>query len=81
MPGMAKHGSCHGAQPAGAPPAGENDCCKKGHTLCENACQTAAVLRVVLPAPAPRPFQEQTSALQERSLPLFVLAIDHVPLS
>jgi hypothetical protein len=81
MPGMAKPGSCHGAQPSSPPPTGENDCCKKGHALCENACQTAAVLRVALSAPVRQPFHGQAAVPQERSLPLFVLTIDHVPLA
>jgi hypothetical protein len=82
MQGMPKAGACHsGASGHGAPPAGENDCCKKGHALCENACQTAAVLHVVLASPGRLPFEERTPSPEDRSLPLFVLAIDHVPLS
>jgi hypothetical protein len=82
--GMPKAGTCHsGASHPGAPPAQENgnDCCKKGHALCENACQTAAVLHVVLASPGRQPFHGQAAVPQERSLPLFVLAIDHVPLA
>ncbi len=85
---MAKPGSCHGLRHAPhaphapqAPLPGEDDCCKGGHTLCEQGCQTAAVLRVDLPAPVVLSFQEQTSSPVDRSLPLFVLAIDHVPLA
>jgi hypothetical protein len=82
MQGMPKAGTCHsGVSGHGAPPAGENDCCKKGHVLCENACQTAAVLRVVVPPPSHLRFEAWTPAAQDRSLPLFVLAIDHVPLA
>jgi hypothetical protein len=88
MPGMSgmtpKAGACHsGASHPGAPPAQENgnDCCKKGHTLCENACQTAAVLSVALPPPDHLRFDEWTPSAEDRSLPLFVPTIDHVPLS
>jgi hypothetical protein len=81
----AKPGSCHGLRHAPHAPKvplpGEDDCCKGGHTLCEQGCQTAAVLRVDLPAPAALSFQEQMSSPVDRSLPLFVLAIDHVPLA
>jgi len=79
---MAKPGSCHGAQTAPkAPVPGEGDCCKDGHVLCESACQTAGVLQVALPPPTPLPFLERTPSPVDRSLPLFVLAIDHVPLA
>jgi hypothetical protein len=82
MAAAAKPGSCHGAQHAPkAPLPAEDDCCKGGHTLCEKGCQTAAVLQVALPPPAVLPFQEQTASPVDRSLPLFVLAIDHVPLA
>ena len=82
MAGMPKPTSCHaGASSHGTPPAGENDCCKNGHVLCENACQTAAVLRVVVPPPGHLRFDEWTPSAEDRSLPLFVLAIDHVPLA
>jgi len=75
-------GSCHGEQHAPkAPLPAEDDCCKGGHALCEKGCQTAAVLQVDLPAPAVLSFQEQSSSLVDRSLPLFVLSIDHVPLA
>jgi hypothetical protein len=82
MQSAAKPGSCHGAHPASkAPLPGEGDCCKGGHALCEYACQTAAVLQVILPPPTHLPYGEQTSVPEELSLPLFVLAIDHVPLA
>jgi hypothetical protein len=78
----AKPGSCHGERHAPkAPLPGEGDCCKGGHTLCEQGCQTAAVLLVDLSAPAALSFQEQASSPVDRSLPLFVLSIDHVPLA
>ncbi|HTG31685.1 MAG TPA: hypothetical protein VLB76_02045 [Thermoanaerobaculia bacterium] len=74
--------SCHGGQHAPKAPApGEDDCCKGGHALCEKGCQTAAVLQVDLPAPAVLAFQEQSFSPVDRSLPLFVLSIDHVPLA
>jgi hypothetical protein len=81
---MAKPTSCHaGHSSHGTPPAqeNENDCCKNGHVLCENACQTAAVLRVAVPPPGHLRFDEWTPSAEDRSLPLFVLAIDHVPLA
>jgi hypothetical protein len=82
MKAAAQPASCHGAQHAPKPPApGENDCCKGGHALCEKGCQTAAVLQVDLSAPAGLAFQEQSSSPVDRSLPLFVLSIDHVPLA
>ena len=78
----AKTGSCHGARQAPkAPLPGEGDCCKGGHALCESACQTAGVLQVALPPPTVFPFLEQAASPVDRSLPLFVLAIDHVPLA
>jgi hypothetical protein len=77
----AQPASCHGEQHAPKTPApGEDDCCKGGHALCEKGCQTAAVLQVDLPAPVVLAFQEQSSSPVDRSLPLFVLSIDHVPL-
>ncbi len=82
MSAAAEPVSCHGAQHAPkAPLPGEGDCCKGGHALCESACQTAGVLQVALPPPAVLPFQEQIASPVDRSLPLFVLAIDHVPLA
>lgn len=81
MAAAAKPGSCHGGQHAPkAPLPAEDDCCKGGHALCEQGCQTAAVLQVALPAPAVLSFQERISSPEDRSLPLFVLSIDHVPL-
>jgi hypothetical protein len=82
MASTAKPGSCHGAQHAPkAPLPGESDCCKDGHALCENACQTAGVLQVALPPPTALPFLEPATSPVDRSLPLFVLSIDHVPLA
>lgn len=81
MKAAAQPGSCHGERQAPkTPPPGEDDCCKGGHALCEKGCQTAAVLLADLPSPAALPFQESISSPVDRSLPLFVLAIDHVPL-
>jgi len=81
MASAAKPGSCHGAQAPKAPLPGEGDCCKGGHALCENACQTAGVLQVTLPPPANVSFQQAILSPEDRSLPLFVLSIDHVPLA
>jgi hypothetical protein len=82
MSAAAKPGSCHGAQQAPkAPLPGEGDCCKGDHALCDSACQTAGVLQVALRSPRALPFLEQTASPMDRSLPLFVLAIDHVPLA
>ena len=82
MKTAAQPASCHGGQHAPKAPApGEDDCCKGGHALCEKGCQTAAVLQVALPAPAVLAFQEQSFSPVDRSLPLFVLSIDHVPLA
>jgi hypothetical protein len=78
----AQPASCHGGHHAPKTPTpGEDDCCKGGHALCERGCQTAAVLQVALPAPMVLSFHEQTSSPVDRSLPLFVLSIDHVPLA
>jgi hypothetical protein len=82
MAQMAKPGSCHGASHAPkVPHPSEGDCCKDGHALCESACQTAAVLSVALPPPTVLPVLEPVASPVDRSLPLFVLAIDHVPLA
>ena len=82
MASAAKPGSCHGAhQQPKAPLPGEGDCCKGGHALCENACQTAGVLQVILPPPVAISFEEGSLLSEDRSLPLFVLSIDHVPLA
>jgi hypothetical protein len=75
-------GSCHGAGHAPKVPLpGEGDCCKGNHALCESACQTAGVLQVALLSPTALPFLAQAASPVDRSLPLFVLAIDHVPLA
>jgi hypothetical protein len=82
MSAAAKPGSCHGAgHVPKAPPPGEGDCCKGGHALCESACQTAGVLQMALTRPMTPPFLEPGASPVDRSLPLFVLAIDHVPLA
>jgi hypothetical protein len=82
MSAAMKTGSCHGAPHAPkAPLPGEGDCCKGNHALCESACQTAGVLQVALLSPTALPFFERTASPVDRSLPLFVLAIDHVPLA
>jgi hypothetical protein len=76
----AAHASCHQETRPKAPVPGDKDCCKDKDSLCEHACQTAAVLRVILPAPALLAFQEQVSAPEHRATPPVVFPIDHVPL-
>jgi hypothetical protein len=77
----AAHASCHQeSQPKAPTPDGE-DCCKNGDSLCEHACQTAAVLQVTLPAPAFLAFEEQASAPEHRATPPVAFPIDHVPLA
>jgi hypothetical protein len=65
-------------------PAGErDDCCdpKTGdHSLCEQGCQRAAVLRVSLTLPSVQPFEELDAAPEHVSPPPLAFPIDHVPL-
>jgi hypothetical protein len=77
----AAHASCHQeSQPKSPMPDGE-DCCKNGASLCEHACQTAAVLQVILPSPVILPFQEQVSSPEHHATPPAAFPIDHVPLA
>lgn len=76
----AAHASCHQESKPKAPVPGDENCCKNGDSLCEHACQTAAVLQVILPAPALLAFQEQVASLEHRATPPVAFPIDHVPL-
>jgi hypothetical protein len=80
-----EHASCHGAQtPVKAPQPRDHDCCdpvKGGHVLCDQACQGAAVIGVAPALPEILSFQELGAPVSQRPAALFVLAIDHVPLS
>jgi hypothetical protein len=86
---VAEHASCHGTPvpaPAKAPvqEKKDHDCCdpvKGGHVLCDNACQGMAVIGVAPAAPAIHAFQEMAAHVLDRPASLFVLSIDHVPLS
>jgi hypothetical protein len=84
---VAEHASCHGTPaPAKAPvqEKKDHDCCdpaKGGHVLCDNACQGAAVVGVAPTVPAALSFQEVAADVLDRPASLFVLSIDHVPLS
>jgi len=77
----AEHASCHQESHPKAPAPGDEDCCKHGESLCEHACQTAAVLRVSLPAPVLLAFQEQVPTPEHRAMPPVAFPIDHVPLT
>ncbi len=77
----AAHASCHQESSPKAPAQnGEKDCCKGEHSLCENACQTAAVLSVTLASPAALPIQEHASFPEHPATPPVVFPIDHIPL-
>jgi len=82
---VAGHAACHGgAATPKAPPRHGHDCCdpaKGGHALCDQACQGPAVLGIAPALSAAHAFHELAGAVQDHPLPLFVLSIDHVPLS
>jgi hypothetical protein len=83
---MAGHqASCHGSQAAPEAPAKPaHDCCnpeKGGHVLCDQACQSAAVMTVASTLPEIQVFRELEPPVMERLGALFVLSIDHVPLT
>jgi hypothetical protein len=74
--------ACHQEPSPKAPaPEGEGGCCKGDHSLCENACQTAAVLQVALPAPEILPVQERASSPEHPATPPVAFPIDHIPLA
>jgi hypothetical protein len=79
------HASCHGVQaPIKAPQPRDHDCCdpaKGGHVLCDQACQGAAVIGMAPALPEILSFQKLGAPVSQRPGALFVLAIDHVPLS
>jgi hypothetical protein len=77
----AAHASCHQESQPKAPMPGDEDCCKNGESLCDHACQTAAVLRVALPAPVLLAYQEQVPVPEHRATPPVAFPIDHVPLA
>ena len=76
---------CHESQPAPESPAPQDhDCCdpiKGGHALCDQACQSSAVLGFAPALASVRPFVELTAILQDRPASQFVPSIDHVPLA
>ena len=84
----AASGHCHD-MPAPARPAGDtgekrDDCCdpqKGGHALCEQGCQRAAVLLVVLAGPVVQTFEEVTASAELRRSSPLAFPIDHVPLA
>jgi hypothetical protein len=82
---VAGHASCHGGQPAPTAPAPQShDCCdplKGGHALCDQACQGPALVGVAPALLAVCCFEEIAARVQNHPAPLFVLAIDHVPLA
>jgi hypothetical protein len=82
---MAGHATCHEANAASKAPAKPaHDCCdpeKGAHVLCDQACQGAAVMVVAPTLPEALAFQEPELPVLHRLGALFVLAIDHVPLT
>ena len=85
MKPVAGHASCHGdPAPPKAPAKRSHDCCdplKGGHAFCDQACQGPAVLGVAPALLAVQSFEELAARIQDRSVPTFVLSIDHVPLA
>jgi hypothetical protein len=81
----AGHASCHGAQAESkAPSKPSHDCCdpeKGGHALCDQACQGAAVMGVASTLPEILAFRDLQPPVVDRLGALFVLPIDHVPLT
>jgi hypothetical protein len=79
------HASCHGPHAAPkAPSKPAHDCCdpeKGGHALCDQACQGAAVMGVASTLPESLAFRELELPVVDRVGALFVLTIDHVPLT
>ena len=82
---MAGHASCHKSKTAPEAPAKPaHDCCdpeKGAHVLCDQACQGAAVMVVASTLPEILAFREPEPPAVHRSGALFVLSIDHVPLT
>ena len=81
MAARAAHASCHQESTPKTPMPGDENCCKDGDSLCEHACQTAAVFQVALPAPVFLAFEEQVPAPEHRATPPVAFPIDHVPLA
>jgi hypothetical protein len=79
------HASCHGPHTAPKAPAKpSHDCCdpeKGGHALCDQACQGAAVMGVAFTLPEILAFRELEPPVVDPLGALFVLSIDHVPLT
>jgi hypothetical protein len=84
-PAATGHASCH--EPQAAPKASSkpgHDCCdpeKGGHVLCDQVCQGAAVMSVASTLPENLSFRELELPVVESLGALFVLSIDHVPLT
>ena len=81
--------SCHAQMKTPGPSTGPSvsaqgghDCCGTGHgSLCENICQTAAVIDAQLPTLTMELVAQTAAPVFDRSLPLFAHAIDHIPLA
>lgn len=80
--------SCHMQMETRGPSTGSSlsaqghDCCGTGHdSLCENVCQTAAVIDAQLPMLTVEPVALAAVPVFDRSLPSFAHAIDHIPLA
>ena len=81
--------SCHAQMKTPGPSTGPSvsaqgghDCCGTGHgSLCENICQTAAVIDAQLPTLTMEPVAQTAAPVLDRSLLLFAHAIDHIPLA
>jgi hypothetical protein len=79
--------SCHMQAKAAGPSTGPSvstqgqDCCGGHGSLCENACQTVAVVDAQLPRMTMEPLALTVAPVFDRSLPLFSHAIDHIPLA
>ena len=82
---MVAHASCHESNSTPkAPSKPAHDCCdpeKGGHILCDQACQGAAVMGVASTLPQSLAFQELELPVVDGVGALFVLSIDHVPLT
>jgi hypothetical protein len=65
-------------------PARRGGCCdplQNGQRLCRKACQSVAVLALAPVLPAPARLMERAAPPAKRRAPLFVPAIDHIPLA
>ena len=74
--------ACHGhkADPGAPVPGGDEDDSAGKHP-CEHACHMVALIQIQTSAFAAEPRAEMALPLIARSLPLFTLPIDHIPLA